>query len=349
MESPKAICGHLGEDEVCEVLCDDYVQATEGFCYLLAFEMTIRESIKKKLGNSPFCLQFNEKYNKTLSTNSVHVTPPSTVGGKLHIQTDSIPGQQNTVIHLGECVSCKYKFKSYSNSLRPRSLSHCPKTCSEEQLTYHELSLIRFSYFSNRVGSRSSIRNLILNEPTAVMFECREPKLYVSEAPFVDLETNVFYDGENVEIKIGSDSVVHARHSKHLKAFIHDFVASRWTNKTDDELKILGLEGPVGNLTPDFIIKETRCVLELATCGTDNQKSIENSYKDKIAKYHGELENENVKFFVIVVSPQKVYTNVTISQSMVDELSVRMRQVQPAKQKMIEVLGEDSPMMNTMS
>jgi len=343
MYDTSSMCGHNYVDGNCELMCDDYVSQVDGMCYLMAFESTHRKVAIAELGLLPFACTFNVYYNRSGKSASVHVVPPTTPGGVLHIQRDSIPSQSQTVVNLGECSECKFFFKSYSNSLRPPKITECPRFCCASSSCYREYSLIRFTLYSNKIGSSISIRNLILNESTATEYELREPSLYVSEAPMPNANYDITYDKTTslVKLTLNEYTAEFQRHDQKLKAFVHDFVSSCWQDKTDAKLLNLGIEGPVGLLSPDYIIKETRCVLELATCGTDNQKSIINSYSDKVAKYHGDLERVKAKFFVLVVSPQKVFTNLTISQNMVDVLTQRMRMVQPMKAKLLEVLGED--------
>jgi hypothetical protein len=343
MSKITSMCGHNYSENGCELLCDDYVSQKEGMCYLIAFEPAHRKVAFSELKLLPFACTFNVYYNKCGRSVSAHVVPPSSPGGILHIQRDSIPSQSQTVVNLGECSNCKFFFKSYSNSLRPRKITECPRQCSSSSNSYREYSLIRFTLYSNKIGSSTSIRNLILNESTATKYELREPVLYISEASMPEVTYDISYDKSNslVKLTLNDHSVEYQRHDQKLKAFVHDFVSSCWLDKTDAKLQTLGIEGPVGLLTPDYIVRETKCVLELATCGTDNQKSILNSYKDKVTKYHGDLERIEAKFFILVVSPQKVYTNLTIDQSMVDLLTQRMRMVQPMKNRLLEVLGED--------
>jgi len=339
----QSACGHSSSkivDGECELLCDDYVSNKEGYCYLMAFELEERKNVLPLLKELPFASEFNLVYNTNQFAVSAHVVPPNSKGGKLHIQRDSIPSQDQSVVNLGECTNCKYFFKSYSNSLHPRRKLSCPKECGGKD-SYREYSLIRFSFYSNRIGSKMSVRNLVLKESAATQFEFREPVTYISEASMPGYKYDVEYVEDNVSITIDGHSVIYKRHDNKLKSFIHDFVSSCWLDTTDMPLSSLGLEGPTSLLTPDYIIPETKCVLEVATCGSDNQKAIDDSYKDKTIKYYGDLEQIGAKYFILVVSPQKVKTNATITQEVVDLLTLRMRMAQPVKQKLIEVLGED--------
>ncbi|QMP81963.1 RNA-dependent RNA polymerase [Grapevine associated cogu-like virus 4] len=201
--------------------------------------------------------------------------------------------------------------------------------------------MIRFKYFANRVGSPVSVKNLIKFESTAVEYELTEPKLYLSEAKLPETEVSTWLEGDGVNIKIGNEQVSYDRHDKKLKSFLHDYVSSCWTDKTDAKLGVLGVEGNAANLTPDYIIKGTKCVLEVGTCGSDSEKSISNMFSDKVIKYQGELQQIKAKYFILIVSPQKVLTNAHISQDFVDLLTIRMRHAMPVRHKLIALLGED--------
>lgn len=341
IELDYCICGHPSQQGKCSELCDDFVVREEGMCYLLAFEQDHRYEAFFELGLFPFCMTFSFYYGACDMARSVCVTPPTHPGANMHVQRESIPGQDHTVMHVGECTDCTFTYCGYSNSLRPSMVKDCPNANCGHYNTYKESSLIRFSMFANRLGSKISVRNLILKESTATRFELRSHHTYLSDSVLPSVETNVLFDGEKVHLTIGDDNVSYDRYEQKLKGFVHDYVSSCWKDMTDMKLSVLGVEGPSALLSPDFIIPETKCVLEVATCGTDNQKVLESSYEDKIKKYHGELERVGAKYFILVVSPQKVMTNLEIEKSMVDELTRRMRLVLPLKQKMIEILGED--------
>jgi hypothetical protein len=334
-------CGHrCNEGNMCELLCDDFVADTPGLCYLTAFDYPARMDALSELGVFPFACQFNLYYSTCTAAVTVHVVPPSVSTGVLHIQYDSIAGQEHTVISMGSCDNCKYNFRSYSNSLKPYVKTFCPKDCSNIP-TLKVYTIIRFTYFSNKLGSAVSVRNLILKEPASTGFEFREPKLYVSDSPLPSTTCSAALIEEDVTLSINEFTLTRKRYDQKLKSFIHDYVSSCWTDTTDTKLSSLGIEGPVGGLTPDYITVNTRCVLEVATCWTDHQKALENSYRDKTIKYMGDLKNAGAKFFILVVSPQKVFTNLDIDRGTVDMLTQRMRQAMPLRQKLIEVLGED--------
>jgi len=339
--NPVSICGHEVKKNRCRYLCDDFVEKTPGFCYLLAFHQDYRKSALSSLKLFPRVASFNWVYSRTSSAVSVNVIPPTSSNGLLHIQHGSLPSQVETVKCIGQCSLCGHVKEGYSNTLRPKAVSTCPSLCSDQEDTFTEITMVRFTFFSNKVGSRTPFSNVIKNESAATQFEMRDPTLHISEASFQEMSISVTLSSDNVEIKVGEDRIEKNRYDQRLKAYVHDYVANCWSATTDMELSCIGVEGPASRLTPDYIIPQTKCVLELATCATDNEKSLISAYQKKVDRYKGELEKVGAKFFILVVSPQKVYTNASISQNMVDQLTLRMRAVMPVRAKIIEVLGED--------
>lgn len=341
--SPLEVCGHAPDQgNMCRLLCDDFVSKTPGLCYLMAFQEEGRRSIKDVLGLFPLTSQVMSYYlNPSVHKNTVHVTPPLEASGILHFRVDSIPSQEPTTVSVGECLNCGINHLSYLNSLRPKTITDC-RHCGEAGTSkYVTICTVRFTYYANRIGSDLPISNLIKSEPTSTGFEFRDPVIYQSSAVLPMVSSTVSLDDDYVTITIGAFSVKYHRTDQALKAFVHDFVANKWQGTTDRPLSLLGVEGYAGNLTPDFLIPGTKCVLELGTCNSDNQRALMNMWEDKAVKYIGELRLVDAKYFIVIVSPQHVVTNTDISQSFVDELTIRMRTSIVLKDKVVEVLGED--------
>nr|QYF49558.1 MAG: RNA-dependent RNA polymerase [Hainan phenui-like virus 7] len=339
----QAACGHREKLGGCELWCDDYVESSQGLCYLLAFDLEEREDMYGRMGRYPTACDLNRAYFNCKNVLTIAVLPPVDSSGIMHLRQYDHPFQNNTVVHFCVCSVCDHTAKYYDNYMRTVIKTYCPK-CEDvvgKEKTYSVYSQIRFTYLANRVGASFSVKNIVLNESPSMKFEMREPRTYFSEAQACDPDVVVMVDGEKVNLTMDGAQISLDRFSQKIKSVGHDYVANCWEESTDRKLSCLGVEGSGGNLSPDFIIQETRVVLEVATCATDSQKAIDNAYNDKVMKYHDELSFLAVKFFVIVVSPQKVKTNAEISGDVVDLLTQRMRKVFHLRQKMIEVLGED--------
>nr|WNA11489.1 RNA-dependent RNA polymerase [Valsa mali negative-strand RNA virus 1] len=334
-------CGHVLVDDACPHLCDDFVKTKNGMCYLLAFEISTRRDALTSLGLYPHAVVFNGYYtNQAFSPCSTLVSYPSEVNGNIHFGRDSAPGKL-AVMKWEECVKCKSTKCTYTDTLRPPYSYFCEPPCDEGIPTVRVIHTIRASLLANKIGSKLSVRNLILNEATATEYELRDPSLYISEAKLPDYQYDVKVVDDEVTLIIDDDSLTMNRYDQRLKAYVHNYVASCWRDLTDLPLSLLGVEGPSSLLTPDYIIAGTKCVLEVATCKSDSFKSITNAFLKKIVRYEGELKRVGAKFFILIVSPQKVYTNLTIDQKTVDDLTIRMRKVDSMQRRVIEVLGED--------
>jgi hypothetical protein len=339
-ETHHLFCGHEGREGVCSVLCDDFVSTAEGYCYLLGFEVSTRPGHLSALGLNPMVGEFMPRYNMPGSgACTVHVNQSFLRPGMLHFMIDGPASPTTSTVKISECHSCGRVSIYRSCSLQPVSIEDC-FLCGRHR-TRRSVSAIRFTLQACRIGSRLPVSNIIKSESTAIQFEMNEPSMYTSEAPLPQFESFAELYGNQIRVSIGEDSLVADGYSDTLKTFVHDFVASRWSTSTDSQLSLLGVEGPEGSMTPDFIIEGTRCVLELGTCNSDNEKAIKSMYNDKTVKYMGELKQVKAKFFIIIVSPLHVYTNANISQNFVDELTIRMRQATPMKERITELLGED--------
>jgi hypothetical protein len=102
----------------------------------------------------------------------------------------------------------------------------------------------------------------------------------------------------------------------------HDFVATRLMRDTDQSLRSLGI---ASKRTPDVIDVKGRAVLELATNGSGQPKSMESSYASKRLAYESICKDYGVNYYVLVVSPSSVLTNFFLTPFMAEELSSRCR------------------------
>jgi len=110
---------------------------------------------------------------------------------------------------------------------------------------------------------------------------------------------------------------------KKLRKIRHDYVSSLLMENTDMRLSDFGVDS---KLTPDFISRDGKTVLELATCYSSDDKSLHSSYNSKILAYRDELKDTDMDYFILVVSPDKIMTNCWIRDDMVSEFCRRCRE-----------------------
>lgn len=107
--------------------------------------------------------------------------------------------------------------------------------------------------------------------------------------------------------------------SSHLR---HDFVAGKSWGTTDMSLKLLDIDS---DLTPDAILVRERRVLELSTTLGRSYETLLSSYNSKRVAYEELLMNNVVNYFILIVGPSHVLTNLRLQQDLVEELCCRCR------------------------
>jgi len=120
--------------------------------------------------------------------------------------------------------------------------------------------------------------------------------------------------GDNLSDELWKQELSHVR---------HDHVASMGIEKTDMSLRTLGIEK---DLTPDYINRDSKLVIELATSAVDYDKVLDRAYKKKILAYEGALHGIEVRYCILVVSPFKIMTNCYLRDDIVSELCRRCRE-----------------------
>lgn len=150
-----------------------------------------------------------------------------------------------------------------------------------------------------------------------------EPILYSSET--LDSVTSHIEDkgeekylistsiSKSILFDVGDEKASHLR---------HDFVASKTWGSTDQSLSTLGIHS---NLTPDAIDAQERKVLELSTSVSATYESLLASYNSKRIAYEELLTSNMVRYFILVVSPTNILTNMRLQQMLVEELCLRCR------------------------
>jgi hypothetical protein len=102
----------------------------------------------------------------------------------------------------------------------------------------------------------------------------------------------------------------------------HDFVANELTEDTDEPLSKLGINS---TQTPDCIDSQSRSVLELATSASNESKSLKSSWLSKRITYYDRLMKHNVKYFILIVSTDRILFNGEIDDNTVEDLCERCR------------------------
>jgi len=177
-------------------------------------------------------------------------------------------------------------------------------------------------------------------------YNCPDPVL-LNASRYPSFQTGVDYVGPVMRIITFGNTHNIDIGSRKLISVRHDMVASGLTSKTDELLSSLNncsniMPNEMDHLTPDYIHLRTQSVLELATTANDELSYMDNVFDGKRKKYEYILkEKGNITFYILVVGPNHVFTNLNLSMEAVNELCLRMRMGLEIENKIIENLGQD--------
>jgi len=165
------------------------------------------------------------------------------------------------------------------------------------------------------------------------------PTMYLaSELPRPEYE--VEYTG-SVRIKIWGRERFFNLSDESLRKIRHEVVSSVMGEDSDERLSEIGVIGDLSVLTPDFILKDSRAVIEVGTCAGNDDSSLISTYKGKMIKYQKIVTDKGYEFGVIIVGRSKVYTNLVLTQAAVNSLVLRFRIGYALEAKISDLVGEN--------
>nr|WAK75662.1 MAG: RNA-dependent RNA polymerase [Phenuiviridae sp.] len=127
-----------------------------------------------------------------------------------------------------------------------------------------------------------------------------------------------------------------------LRKIRHEIVASATLDCSDEPLTKIGVTDPrKSGRTPDFINTEKRIVCEVATVAGNDRSSLETAFKGKMYRYKEVVESCSYDLAVVVVGRYLVYSNLPLSQSVVNCLIHRFRIGNGIESAVSNVMGED--------
>lgn len=183
-----------------------------------------------------------------------------------------------------------------------------------------------------------SIKNLVSAQSAVTGYYCPEPSFYQS-AGKQGINPTVSLSGSTITIMYHSLISEFSIDSQDLGKIRHDFVASLLQENTDEELRSLGIDGPEGDLTPDYIDTNTKQVLELGTSKSNSIGGLSNDFEGKKIKYDYLLQPLQCNTYYLIVSSTCLYTNLVINQDTIDELCFRFRMGVQLEYEITEILG----------
>jgi hypothetical protein len=130
-----------------------------------------------------------------------------------------------------------------------------------------------------------------------------------------------------------------------IKNLRHNLVADLNQDLTDMPMSILcQRQEDIGRFgtTPDFIDVDRRLIIELTTTNSTYDDSFISAYDGKVKKYYRALEElQDCTYYILVVGPERVYTNMNLGQAIVDDLCSRMRLGVALETEVVSILGSD--------
>nr|WEA82902.1 polyprotein [Armillaria bunya-like virus 2] len=215
--------------------------------------------------------------------------------------------------------------------------------------------------------SEFTILDLITNVPLGVAYS-KEPTVWEDRHNFkLDLKVN--YTGRDFMIyaKRGSSSnsqtephvrINMAIDSHELKNVRHDLVASFCQEDTDvkfeeivegvEDLQELDYDSWL-DMSPDGFCKENRTMIELGTNLSNKEQVMKRDFEGKYNKYSPYLDAAAIsRFYVLIVSQNKVVSNLPLTDFYVSQLCHRCRLGASVEAQVTEILGY-SPFLDVES
>ncbi|QVE55498.1 putative RNA-dependent RNA polymerase [Watermelon crinkle leaf-associated virus 2] len=183
-----------------------------------------------------------------------------------------------------------------------------------------------------RIDSNFSIGSLYAEKIEPTLFLCSDFPEPLYEINFKGSVFSVKVNGRNVNIDVTSEN---------LRKIRHEMICSVLTFESDRALSTIGVLGEEGDLSPDFISYEDKAVIEVGSSFISEMFALRNSFNGKMVKYSYLLEPLNYELYVIIVSPSRIYTNMKLSQDIVNALCYRMRIGLALESVIKDVLGSD--------
>jgi len=183
-----------------------------------------------------------------------------------------------------------------------------------------------------RIDSNFSIGSLKTNLTEPTLYSCTD-----LPEPKYDCQ----YDGSNFKIVVNGREKLISITSEFIRKIRHEIVCDVMSFESDVALRTIGVNGEEGDLSPDFINLDTKTVIEVGTSFLSEMFALRNSYTGKNIKYSYLLEPLNYSLVVLIVSPSRVYTNMTLSQDVVNILCYRMRIGLALESVIKEIIGTD--------
>jgi hypothetical protein len=197
---------------------------------------------------------------------------------------------------------------SISSATGQPRIANVPFTLRELALSQTEVKIMSSDYF----------------QPNPHLYEstlCKLPEFSV-----IDIQSDEF------TVSTSSGPKVFSILDQKSSSIRHDFVSSELTEETDMLLGVLidsddnSRFQPPYNKTPDYINVSRRLVVELTTVAVDYMDAIDSAYNKKTLTYSSELNMlGGISYFIMVVSPNYIKSNMKLNSKTVDLLCSRLR------------------------
>nr|UPO63388.1 RNA-dependent RNA polymerase [Watermelon crinkle leaf-associated virus 1] len=185
---------------------------------------------------------------------------------------------------------------------------------------------------SLRVDSNFSVGSLTLKKIEPTLFLSTDIPEPIYSCKFLGDRFKIVVNGRDRELDVSSEF---------LRKIRHEIVSDVMLFQSDAKLSKIGVIGDESELSPDFINRENRTVLELGTTAISELFSLKNAYSGKSVKYSYLVEPLGYDLFILIVSPSRVYSNFHLTQDVVNCLCYRMRIGLALEAVISEELGQD--------
>lgn len=174
---------------------------------------------------------------------------------------------------------------------------------------------------------------------TELIEEFTDPIMYsATDLPEPNYELE--YSG-SVRIKIWGVEKWFNTSDDDLRKIRHNIVCDVMRESNDVKLSTIGVSGVDGGTTPDYILVNKKVVMEVTTTAGNDESSLKTAYRGKEIKYKSALESVGYQLIPLVVSANKVYTNIILTQKAVNALCLRFRVGRAIEAVLTEKIGTD--------
>jgi len=177
------------------------------------------------------------------------------------------------------------------------------------------------SQFCPRIDSHFGLEDLITDVTEPHVVEVTKTKKPTYSINFSVLDKG----GRKYRIKLLGKTRIISSSDEIMGKIPHESVCNLLDGSSDMKLWKLGLKGPETNLSPDFVSTDNKLFIETTTSRISEEKVLKDRFDEKVIHYKSVAESNGYSIGIIVVSPDSVLTNLSLTVEVINALCHRYR------------------------